>query len=830
MTTATGESKSNPAFGRWIKRLRAHHDLTQERLAELAYCSVQAIRSFETGKRRPSLDMAERLAEVLQVPAEQRENFVRQARMVTLAGAEPAQSRSEPVVAPQPAPTPAANLPSAATAFIGRHAERMVLADLLADERRLVSLVGTGGIGKTRLALQVAQDLAPNFRDGARFVALAAITTAAELPAAIAQALGVPLPGASSPPDQVIALLTGRSLLLVFDNFEQLLTPEEAAQVTTLVEHILQYTSDIKLLITSRERLRLHSEHVFELTGLPIPTMPSLTEAARAEAVTLFVDRARQLVHDFAVTAENLAAVLEVCTLLEGSPLAIELAAAWVRALTVEEIVAEVSRNIDFLTATNRGLPARHRSLRAVFEHSWALLNAEEQTVLPRLAQFRGGFDRAAAREIAGATLPMLAALIDKSMVRMAPTTSGTVRYELHELLGQYLRDKLADADETALIAARHADYFCRLAEMINPNLYAPEATSWQQALELEQGNTRAALHWSLSAGQAPELGLRLAGSLGRFWYLSGRWKEGREWLMLAQQQNVDGGTARAMVLVALGELHCLLADYQAAQACLQAGMARWQATNDELNIAWTLFQFGNLATALGDYPAAANYFTDSLARYRAQNSGWGIATALNQLASVSLNSGDYPRAAALLAESLPLARALKRQGGVAGALNLLGRAVLGEGDVARATELFCEALQIFEQRKSRPGVAWSHFNLGLTYLQAGQPTQATSHFDYALRIYQDLDNKSGFLGSLIGLAVVALAQHQPTRSIQLLAAADYLRKETGQALSHYEEQLYQQTVTQSRQNFAPETWQAIWLSGFQLPLAEAVQLALSPF
>lgn len=829
MTNTISETRNNPAFGRWLKRLRAQQDLTQERLAELAYCSVQAIRSFETGKRRPSLDMAERLAEVLQVPEEQRENFVRQARMVTVDTSDLAEPAPVPVATPAPMPT---TLPTAPTTFIGRQAERQVLAELLADDRRLVSLVGTGGIGKTRLALQVAQDLAPRFRDGARFVALAAITTAAELPGAIAQAVGIPLTGASSPPEQAVALLTGRSMLLVFDNFEQLLTPEQAGQTTELIEHILQYTSDIKLLITSRERLRLHSEHVFELTGLPIPAAPtpSPADVANSEAINLFVDRARQLVHDFAVTNENLAGIVQICLLLEGSPLAIELAAAWVRALTVEEIVAEVRRNIDFLSATNRGLPGRHRSLRAVFDHSWALLSPEEQAVLPRLAHFSGGFDRTAAHEVTGINLPILAALIDKSLVRMAPINNGTVRYELHELLKQYLRDKLVATGEIQWLAARHGDYFCRLAETINPHLYAVEATIWQQVLELEQSNMRAALHWSLVEGQDPELGLRLAAALGRFWYLSGRWKEGREWLLLAQQQPVEGGKARSMLLVALGELHCLLADYQAAEECLQAGLSRWQAANDELNIAWTFFQLGNLATARGDYPAAATYFTGSLERYRALGNGWGTVTGLNQLASVALNMGDYSQAAALLAESMPLARALKRQGGIAGGLNLLGRAVLGEGDTEQANELFSEALAIFEQRKSQPGIAWSYFNLGLSYLQSGPSSEAMRYFHLALRIYQELDNKSGFLGSFLGLAGVALAQHQPTQAIQLLAAADYLRQEFGLALSHYEEQLYQQMVAQSKQAFTPETWQAIWLSGLQLSLAEAIQLAQSPF
>jgi predicted ATPase/DNA-binding XRE family transcriptional regulator len=818
-----------PTFGRWLKRLRAHHDLTQEQLAELAYCSVQAVRAFETGKRRPSLEMAERLAEVLQIPADQREEFVRLARRVT------AHSPAEdPLIAPVAAPTraepavPVARLPTLPTALIGRQAERAVLHQLLGEGRRLVSLVGPGGIGKTHLAIQLAHELAERFAGGAVFVPLAPVSSGVQIPAAIAAALGVPLPGADEPSAQLDALLRGRTLLLVLDNFEHLLSEAEGAAAVALVEHLLHYVPEISILTTTRERLHIPGEHCLEVAGLAVPRTGDLTDVTQSDAVMLFLTCAQRAERMFSLTPDNGAAIVQVCSLLEGAPLGIELAAAWVRTLTVDEIAAEVVRNSDLLTTNLRGVPARHRSLRAVFEHSWALLTPDERTTLARLAIFRGGFDRTTAQKVGDASLPMLAALIDKSLIRTVHSDEAPLRYDIHELLRHYLCEKLAAAGEEDLVRQRHAAHFMEMAERLAPQLYALDSHVWQRQLESEQANLHTALEWTLREGGAREEGLRLASALGRFWYLAGRWREGRDWMALARRQSVDGGAARARLLVTLGELQVLLGEQNQAQECLEEGLARWRTLAEPANIAWALFQLGNLLVARGEYDQAERNFQEGLTLYRGIGDAWGTATVLNQLGSLAINRGDYRRATLWLDESLPILRSLKRQGGVAVALNVLGRSLLGEGETARASELFQEALTITQARQNQAGIAWSHINLGLAYVAARRAHEAAHQFRAALRIYQELDSMAGLIAVFNGMAAVAVAQGQYARAAQLLAVAARLREQSGQALTLYEAELAEQTVAEGKRAFGEQAWQAAWLAGSYLALPAAIELAVA--
>jgi predicted ATPase/DNA-binding XRE family transcriptional regulator len=829
----TDRSNLPPAFGRWLKRLRAQHDLTQEALAEKMYCSVQTIRFFEAGKRRPSLEMAERLVDVLQVPPDQHEAFVRQARapLDALESDESAPLSVEPTRAD--AAPPPIRVPLPPTPLIGRQAEGAVLQQLLGEGRRLISLVGPGGIGKTRLALQVAHDLSGRYADGAAFVPLAAITKAADIPAAIAETLGAPLPGSGDPAQQIVALLAEHSALLVLDNFEHLLSTENGTGATLLLEQILQQTRQVQLLVTTRERLRLPGEHVFELIGLAVPaanTPANATDIAQSDAVLLFLARAQQVHHHFALTPANQAALVGICRLLEGSPLGIELAASWVRVLTVEEIAAEMEQSINFLALADRNAPARHRSLRAVFDHSWTLLADEERAVLARLAVFRGGFDRAAAREVAGASLPLLAALIDKSLVRAAPTPvfDGALRYDIHELLRQYLLDNLRQSGDDQQIMRRHAQHFTALAEQIAPRLSSIQSPTWQQRLDIEQGNLRTALQWSLAEAQDASLGLRLAAALGHFWYLTGHWKEGRDWLQLAKAQSSDQGAIQAQMLVALGDLHRVLSEHEAAFACLQEGLTYWRAVGDRNHIALTLFQLGRSVASSGDYEQSERYLSESLALYRALGDSWGTATLLNQLGSIAINRGDYARGAVLLAEAVPMLRSLRRRGGMAVALNLHGRAVLAEGNPERAIALFYEALDISLEIEGQEGIAWTQLNLGLAQIESGRPTEAASHLRVALDIYQKLESKGGITAVFAAMAAVAAAQEQFGRAAQLLGMSECLYRQSGQPFTLYEMEMHKRTQEQTIAVLGEEGWAAAWAQGLYLTLDQAVALALA--
>lgn len=460
-------------FCGWLRQARVALDLTQEALAEAVGCSEQTVRAFESGRRRPSREMAARLAVILRLPAEERDAFVRLAR-TPLAGS----LNGSPATAQGATPSQQRRVQLPPDALIGRHADlQRIRQALLVDGRRLVTLLGPGGIGKTRLALQAAADLAAHFDDGVAFVALAPLTDAANVPSAIAEALGCPLTGTQPAEEALLTFLRERALLLVLDNLEHLLGSGHAGRLSTFLTSLLHDAPEVTVLCTSRERLRLRAEAVLEIDGLGLPADARPGAIERAEATLLFLERAHQVVDSFALTSENRAAVAQICQLLGGAPLGVELAATWVRVMSCAEIAAEMEQSIDFLELDDRDVPARHRSLRAVIDHSWALLTSDAQRLVLRLSVFRGGFRREAAAAVcadeathrvlggpaayepilaprASALLPALSALADKSLLRRTQDYAGGTRYDLHEVVRQYLATRLA-VDAPAEATAR---------------------------------------------------------------------------------------------------------------------------------------------------------------------------------------------------------------------------------------------------------------------------------------------------------------------------------------------------------------------------------------
>lgn len=829
------------SFGQWVRRLRTQQDLTQEALAELAYCSVQTIRFFETGKRRPSLEMAERLAEVLGVPTAQQEEFLRLARQ-PLEKQEVAPEKKDEAATTLPVqPALQATLPQAATTLVGREGERNILIRLLQhDNHRLVTLVGAGGMGKTRLALEAATALAPHFADGAAFVNLTPIQSAPQLPEAVADVLAINLKGGRDPGEQVLVWLAPRHLLLVLDNFEHLLEDKVGPPVRTggfdtdnaitWIKALLQRAPKLQILITSRERLRISGERIFELGGLSLPSHTVAPEAA--EAVKLFVERAQHVTGDFALDEQNKAAVVRICQLADGMPLGIELAAAWVRALTCDEIAEEMARSLDFLVRADRDIAPRHHNMRAVFDSSWRLLVPAEQQVAARLAVLRGSFDRAAAQAVAGATLPQLAALVDKSFVRVggaeAVSVGGRQRYDIHELLRQYLLDKLQASGEEAVVKRRHAEFFTALVERLDPDFHADHVGHWRRQLAMEQSNLRVALAWSVGEGHDPRLGLRLTAALGSFWETSCGWKEGRQWLQSALATTHETNAVCGRALVKLGELHHLLEESTLAEQRLREGLALWQTLDDRPSIAYTFFQLGKVVSTRGDYEQAKTLLTESLILYRQLGHRWGIASLLNQLGSIEIHLGNYEHASQLLDEAWPLVQTMEQRPTIGVAANLLGRAMLGQGEVVRAITLFERALQIFQQEDAQAGVAWSFINLALTYLQIEDLTMAKQYFQDCFRVYRKLESKGGMMATLEGLAAIAAIQGDATKAVQLLAVAAQWRKESGQALTDHELATQQRTRQLTKAALDPAVWQSAWNSVKHWSVPQVAKVALA--
>ncbi len=437
---------SSSSFRAWLKRRRLERGLTQEELGELVGYAAQTITKIEGGQRRPSPQLARRLAEALALAPEEHAAWMAAALADT--GAAAAETAAHTPAPPRP-PTPPPGLPLYLTPFVGREREQDELQALLArPDCRLVTLLGPGGVGKTRLAIETARRL-EDFADGVAFVSLAPVAEPESIVPAIGDALGLAFVGAGDLVVQLVAHLRDQRVLLVLDNLEHLL--DTAGATGSLLEQLLTQTSGVVVLATSRERLRLAGEWVLELEGLLFLQPRKQLQPEAAPALRLFAGHAERVDRAFQLSTKNEAAVATICRMVDGLPLGIELAAAWTRLLSLDEIAQELTRSLDKAPPSPRTLPIRHRSLRAVVDHSWQLLIPDERAALRQLAVFQGGFTREAAIEVAGANLTVLANLVDKSLLRRG--AGG--RYDLHEIIRQYAHAQLQEQADEAAAASR---------------------------------------------------------------------------------------------------------------------------------------------------------------------------------------------------------------------------------------------------------------------------------------------------------------------------------------------------------------------------------------
>lgn len=711
---------------------------------------------------------------------------------------------AEPTLATPASPSGSPhNLPARLTAFMGREDELAQIARQLGDPAcRLLTLTGPGGIGKTRLALEAAEAYfrgenqaaqLGSVAQGVFFVPLAPVDQASSIPAAIAQTLGLTLTPREEPLSQLLAHLRDRAMLLVLDNLEHLM------EGVGMVQEILQQAPRVKVLATSRERLGLQAEWVMTLEGLPGPEKPGLEAARHSSAVKLFVERASRVQPGFALTPEVAPAVVRVAQLTQGWPLGLELAAAWVQAFEPQAIAQEIEQNLDFLQAPERDRPERHHSMRAVFDHSWRLLSAEEQAVLRCLAVFRGGFERAAAGQVAQASPRVLLALVSKSLVRRTPTG----RFELLEVIRQYALEKLeADQAESEAAHARHATHYLSLAEAAEPELHGPEQARWLERLATEHDNLRAALAWVLERREA-EKALRLTTALHWFWYVRGYSLEGRDWLeqalslaeMSVPPRSGDERVApslKAKALDALAEKHKDLGNYALALRYQEEALRLWQSLGDRQRVAGALHTLGLVAREQGDYNQALAYFEESLALKRELDDRLGMGATLNDIGVLHSYAGRTAEAVPYFEESLALKRQVGDHLGVAYALGNLSNVFAALGQKEKAQSLLEESLALKRELGDQQGIAVSLYNLALGALEAGEFAQAepymregfqifhtlgrrwhlafmlTLFIDYTLRLEQ-YERAARLIGALYGLAA-ALGLPEPPGNPSLLA------------------------------------------------------------
>jgi predicted ATPase/class 3 adenylate cyclase len=598
----------------------------------------------------------------------------------------------------------ATNLPVPLTPLVGREEViSEILTLFVGNHARLVTLTGPGGTGKTRLALAVASELAPDFPDGVWFVDLAPLAAPDLVLPTIAATLGVRERGAQALQETLAAYLTDKRLLLVLDNFERLLA------AATVVSDVLRSGAGISVLVTSREPLRLRGEREFAIAPLLLPDegLKELSVLARVPAVELFVQRAQAVRPDFALTAANAAAVAAICRRLDGLPLAIELAAAQVRILPPRALLARLRRSLPMLTAGARDAPERQRTLRATITWSYDLLSLHEQSLFRQLGVFAGGWTIDAAETIAanegkGDVLGGLSALVDKSLVRQHEDAASEPRFRMLETIREYAQDQLATADETDDVQRRHAHYFLTLTETTSEALWQVTDPALLDRMARELDNCRAAFMWCDRQGDT-EWGLRLAAGLGWFWFVRGLASEGRSRLEHAAAAADVAPSVRAWALAWASPLALLQRDIAAATTMAETSVALWRKMGEEsLGLAAALVPLAQADGQRGEHARAQAHLDEALAIARALHHRFLTVFVLENLAGLALLRGDLAAAKAHVAEALPLQRQIGHTWGAPYALAVLGEIARREGNLADAAAHHREALGLAYHRGDR--------------------------------------------------------------------------------------------------------------------------------
>ncbi len=668
----------------------------------------------------------------------------------------------EPKVEVEPT---AHNLPPQITPFVGREEELAEVNKLLGDRScRLVTLVGPGGIGKSRLGLQAAAQRTGDFRHGVYLVPLAPVSSVEFVVPTVADSLSFPLHGTEEPRVQVLNYLREKHLLLLMDSFEHVL------EGAGLVGEILQTAPDVKVLATSQERLNISGEWTLSIDGLAVPTSPDARDAARYSAVRLFLESAQRARTGFALTSEEQPYVVRICQLVGGMPLAIELASSWVRALSCEEILAEIEQSPDLLSTSARDAPVRHRSLRAVFDYSWALLSEQEREALMRLSVFRGGFRREAARTVAEASLPVISALVDKSLLRWDP--SG--RYEMHQLLRDYVEGRLSETPGAQeMIREKHGRYFAAFLHERRKQLRGADEQDVENEIGHELENVRRA--WSWAAGQARreeiDKGLN---TLYRFYWIRGLYQEGESAMAKAVKALRPGGEDSAVgkALAGQGAFSRALGCHDEASELLGESLRIFRKLGRKKYAAFSLGNLGMISVARGRYAEAQHLYEESLALSEESEDPVEMAESLNGLGMIASRQGRYREAQEYFRRALSICRQTGDRKGAASALNNLGTIANLTSDKEKARELFREALALKNEQGDRIGATTALSNLGAIAGELGDYGEAKRMFEETLAIRRQIGARAGVCNALTNLGVVAAKLGVPAEARERLREA----------------------------------------------------------
>lgn len=638
--------------------------------------------------------------------------------------------------------------------LIGRDLERVELSGMLRDPAcRLVTIIGPGGIGKSRLALQLTEDETSAFAEGSYFVPLVSLASPEAVPAALARALELELSSQQTPLDQVLEAVREREMLLVLDNFEHLNSEAGAAVVTTLLDALPGCT----VLVTSREALGLSEEMLYELKGLSFPEDDTTHHLEAFDAVRLFLHHARRLTSGFVLDPASKRQLIRLCGLLDGSPLALELAASWIRVLSVGEIADEIAKSPALLKGEGT---TRQRGMEVVFEGSWERLSIEERRVFAELAVFRNGFSRAEAVAVVGASLHTLLTLVNKSLLER--TSAG--RFRMHEVIRQYAEARLPDADA---IRRNHAEVFTRLALELEEGLKGPAQRNWLTRFDDEHDNFRAALSWVYATG-ATETGLTLASALQYAWCLRGHYLEGRRWLDDLLNVATDVSSVTAKALHRAGVLAQELGDSEAAVARYEAALELAREQNAPVLVGEILQSRGLAARERGQLDTAKQCLEESLELQRSSGDRYGESISRNMLGIIWSDMGELKKAQRCFEESLRLKRALGDQTGIAYALNNLSTIAYRFGNMAAERAYSEESLAMKQQLGDKSGVASSLQNLALLAIESGEFDKAHDYLAEALAILGKLSLRPRIAHCLAVVVSLAMAEQHFERALTL--------------------------------------------------------------
>jgi predicted ATPase/DNA-binding XRE family transcriptional regulator len=848
-------------FGEWLQQQRRQRRLTRDEFAKRVGCSVSALQKIEYGERRPSAQIAELMANCLDVPLEERSIFVRVARGELRVDRLLSELKS---VATLNISSPKTNLPIFPTPLIGRERELEQLSQLLRDPQcRLLTLVGPGGMGKTRLAIEAAAQVQEEFADGVYFVRFTPVNNPRFIVPVIADAIGFAFEsvGRADPKTQLIGYLKEKQVLLLTDNLEQLL----AEPGIELLAELLANAPKVKLLATSRESLEFQGEWVFEVHGLPVPESGEAEGSGQNTSVELFLQRARRAHVRFNATPEDYPTIVRICRLLDGMPLAIELAAAWVRTLSCDEIAMEIERGLDFLRVSTRDLPARHQSMRAVFDQSWKLLAEEEQGVLLWLSTFRGGFRREAAEAVAGATLSMLSTLVTKSLIRR----SGTGRYDLHELIRQFATEQLAERpNEQTANQARHGRYYLRYFSQADGRLRSSAQHEALAELTAEMDNFRAAWDWAVAHGEFALIEQTMR-PFKLFYDTHGWFQEGLDTLdrtvnalEMAHGRSPPDRTDQ----VALGHILAIrswlayrLANYEQAQAMLERSVDILRPLNEPRVLVESITDLGWAMELTGNYPRALELYAEGLEIARAIGDRWhaalcltlhtaliGIthgmvkpeitheqlqsvvadwrligdprltAFALNFLSRSALRLGRYDEARLALEENVALNSSIGFGWGMGTAYRGLGIVAQEQGEHQQAVDMFHKSLDTFTELGGSWWVGRVLADISWSILALGNDIEAERIWRESLRIATDIHGTPVALEALAGFASLQAKRGNLEYALELLlmvlnhpASFHKTKNRASDLRAELEAQLTSQQVETARERARTKTLEA---------------------